>query len=79
MTYINIEVRVPQKVADVIREGKISVKDLSNLVANYYSQLFSQTGVIDTQPADDGATRTQERWIPHFNQQGQIMIPTPIV
>ena len=73
MAYITIKAIVPQKVADAVRGGRIHVRDRSRELSDHlkddYSQLFLQAGAVDIQPADNGATRTQEQWIAEYNKQ----------
>ena len=79
MAYIRLS--VPKDVRDAISSGKLPQKDLIALNRNYHSQQVAsaQVGVIDSVPADNGASMPQERWIQYFNQQGKRMISAPNV
>src|SRR3989338_7276099 len=71
MVYIHI--KVPKEVA----QG-ISPRELADVVSRYYYQKTASVSNIDIQPADNGATRTQENWIQYFNEKGQQMISAPL-
>ena len=74
-----IQVRVPRRIADAVARGELSQNDLAGLVIRYYSQTLPQNRVIDFQPADDGKVKTQEVWIPYFNEQKKPMVSAPDV
>jgi len=79
---VYIKINVPQEVAEGIRASRVSSRNLAALIKTYYTsqQITSaQGGVIDSVPADNGAVRTQEGWIPYFNQQRKRMISAPDV
>lgn len=77
MAYIKI--RVPQAIADAVSTGEISRRKLAGVVEQYYSQALPQNRVIDLQSADNGAVKTQDKWIHYFNEQGKPMVSVPDV
>ncbi len=74
-----IQVRVPQRIADAVARRERPTGELARLVIQYYSQPLPQNRVIGLQPADEGAVRTQELWIPYFNELGRAMVSAPDV
>lgn len=73
MVYIRIN--VPQHIANEPR------RNIADFLRNDYPKQITplQVGVIDSVPADNRAARTQEEWIPNFNQQRKRMISAPDV
>lgn len=77
---VSIRIKVPQEVAEGIRARVISQRELVELITDhYFQQIASAQGIVDTFPAANGATRTQEKWIPYFNQKRKRMISAPDV
>ena len=74
-----IQVKVPKQIADAVARRALSQKELAGLVRQYYSQTLLQSRVIDLQPADNGAAKTQEVWIIYFNELKKPMISSPDV
>lgn len=68
----------------LVKSGKFKTVDsaLGDAVNNYLSVLKQNQPsdiVIDLQPADGRAIKTQKQWIAYFNQLKQIMISAPII
>lgn len=79
---MNYQIPLAKGVVKQIRDAKISQKDISRVIAEYVAQQtrpVAQGGEIDLQPADNGKYRTQNQWIPFFNEKGVAMISAPDV
>ena len=79
MVYIRLN--VPKEVKDAISSHRLPQKDLIELIKHYYSQQVAspQASIIDSMPADNGASMPQERWIKYFNNERKRMISAPDV
>ena len=69
-----VPVRLSKDVAVVV-----SPRELGEYANKLYAERTSANGVIDLKPADNGKYRTQDKWIPFFNDKGQRMISAPDV
>jgi len=69
-----VPVRLSKDVAAVV-----SPRELGEYANKLYAERTSANGVIDLKPADNGKYRTQDKWIPLFNDKGQRMISAPDV
>ncbi len=80
---MDYKLKLPKSLVKVIREKRISQRDLTGVISDYITQYASKGQeialTIDSAPADNGRYKPQRDWIDLFNKEGKAMISAPDV